>query len=401
MGSKDLKTRQVDTNYYVPFFNRYPVTIAKGKGANIWDADGKKYIDALAGIAVNSVGHCHPTVVKAIKKQAEKLMHISNFYVSMPQAKLAKKLVQLSGLNKAYFSNSGAEANETAYKIARKYAKQRGRGPTIISFEGCFHGRTLANIKTGSTKYQKGFEPLPKGFVQLPFNNIEAFKKILSNDLAAVIIEPVQGEGGVNMADISFMKELDMICKKEDILLILDEIQCGMGRTGKMFAYENYGIIPDMVTLAKALGGGFPISATLIKEKIVESINHGDHGTTFGGNPLACAAALATIKVIENEKLPKKAAKLGEKIKQQFINYAENEPCIKEVRGIGLMIAIELTFPGRPVVEKLLKKGILGNVTADNTLRLLPPLVITENQLNKVADSIIKTIKEVKPKADA
>lgn len=400
MKKKTDPSQKLDRNFYLPVYRRYPLTLVKGKGAYVWDADGKKYIDALAGIAVNSVGHCHPKVVKAIQKQAGALMHISNFYLSKPQAKLAKKLTQLSGLNRAFFSNSGAEANEAAIKIARKYAKSIGRGGTIISFEGCFHGRTMATIAAGKKQYQDGFEPIPKGFVQIPYNDIEAFKKVLSSDIAAVILEPVQGEGGVRAADKSFLNELNIICKRENIMMIFDEIQCGMGRTGKMFAYEHYDILPDILTLAKALGGGFPVGATLVKEKVAEAIQFGDHGTTFGGNPLACSAALASIKAITQGDLLKRTAKLGNKTIKKLKDFAASERCIKEIRGMGLMIGIELNFPGRPIVEKLINKGILGNVTADKVLRLLPPLIIKEKDLDKVVTTLIQTIKEEKQKCD-
>ncbi|MFC2138068.1 aspartate aminotransferase family protein [Bacteroidota bacterium] len=394
-----MDTTQInDKKFYAPFFNRYPITLIKGKGTKVWDSEGNKYIDALAGIAVNSVGHCHPKVAKAIKKQAGKLVHISNFYVSKPQAKLAKKLVELSGLERAFFSNSGAEADEAAIKIARKYASKQGRGGTIISFEGCFHGRTLATIATGKKKFQEGFEPIPGGFIQIPLNNIEAFKKSVDKNVAGIIIEPIQGEGGINIVDKVFLQELVAICKKENIVVIIDEVQTGMGRTGKFFGYEHFGIKPDIMTMAKALGGGFPIGATLFSEEISKSISFGDHGTTFGGNPLACAAALATINVIEKENIVAKTKKLGNKTLDKLQKIAQNENSIVDVRGMGLMIAIELNFPGRPVVEKLMKKGILGNVTADKVLRLLPPLIMKEKELNYVVDILIETIKEIKSK---
>ncbi|MBN2518905.1 MAG: aspartate aminotransferase family protein [Bacteroidales bacterium] len=393
------KYQRNDKINYLPVYNRWPVTLVKGKGAYVWDSDNKKYIDALAGIAVNSVGHCHPKVVKAIQKQSKKLIHISNFYLSKPQARLAKELTKLSGFDRVFFSNSGAEANETAFKIARKYASSKGRGGTIISFEGCFHGRTLATIATGKRKYQEGFDPIPKGFVQLPFNNIDAVKKIISSDIAAFIIEPVQGEGGIHIADYNFLVELREICNNHDIVLIFDEIQCGMGRTGEFFAYEHYQVKPDILTLAKALGGGFPVSATLFNEKITQGVQFGDHGTTFGGNPLACAAALAAIKTIKKEKLVNRSKMLGEKIKLKIENLAKTEGAIKEIRGIGLMIGIELNFEGRPVVVKLLKKGILGNVTADNVIRLVPPLTIKEKEIEYVVKEVFNCIKEVKKDA--
>jgi len=389
-------TQKTDKKYYAPFFNRYPITLTKGKGTRVWDSDGNKYIDALAGIAVNSVGHCHPKIVKAIKKQASELMHISNFYVSKPQANLAKKLVELSGLQRAFFSNSGAEANEAAIKIARKYGSKNGKSGTIVSFEGCFHGRTLATIATGKKKFQEGFEPVPEGFLQIPFNNIEAFKKIINKNIAGIIIEPVQGEGGINIADKKYLQELVLLCKKENIVVILDEVQCGMARTGKFFAFEHYDVKPDIITMAKALGGGFPIGATLCSEEIAKTINYGDHGTTFGGNPLACSAALATINTIEKDNIIEKTETLGKKTLNKLKEIAKKEDSIVDVRGLGLMMAIELNFSGRPIVERLIKKGILGNVTADKVLRLLPPLIIKEKELNYVVNILIQTIKEIK-----
>ncbi|MBN2521067.1 MAG: aspartate aminotransferase family protein [Bacteroidales bacterium] len=393
---KISKYQQIDKLFYAPFFNRYKICLKKGKGVYVWDSEGKKYIDVMAGVAVNSVGHCHPKVVKAIKKQAGRLIHISNFYVSENQARLAKKLADLSGLDRAFFSNSGAEANEAAFKMARKYAKSVGRGGTIVSFEGSFHGRTLATIAAGKKKFQEGFEPIPGGFIQIPFNNIDSFKSVLSNDIASIIIEPVQGEGGIHLAKKEYIKELFLICKRENIVIIFDEIQCGMGRTGKFFAFEHFDIKPDILTLAKALGGGFPIGATLCTEEISKSINYGDHGSTFGGNPLACAAALASIKVIEKENLVEKARIIGEHILARLQTLAKIHHDIIEVRGLGLMIGIEIAFPGRPVVEKLLQKGILGNFTADNVLRLLPPLIIKEKELNHVVNRLMQAIVETK-----
>ena len=374
---KNTNFQELDHKYYLPTFNRFPITIIKGKGSRVWDDNGREYIDAMAGIAVNSAGHCHPHVVKAIQSQAEDLIHISNFYLSKPQALLSEKLAELSGLKRVFFANSGAEANEGAVKLARKYAHTNNRGGKVISFSGCFHGRTLATIAMGKKKMQEGFEPIPEGFSIIPFNDIEAVKEAVSDDVAAFIIEPVQGEGGIHITDKQFMKQLREICDKENILLIFDEIQCGMGRTGEFFAKEHYGVQPDILTSAKALGSGVPISAILTNEKVSEVIGFGDHGTTFGGNPLATAAALAAIEVIEDENLTKQAAEKGEWMRNQILNNNPEKYGIKEVRGLGLMIGIEFEFETKPIVFKMLEKGVLANATAENVLRFVPPLVIT------------------------
>jgi len=356
--------------------------------------EGNKYIDMLGGIAVNSVGHCHPKVVKAIQDQAAKLIHISNFYLSDPQVMLSKKLVELSGLDRVFFTNSGVESVDGAIKIARKYAHSIGRGGNIISFENSFHGRTLATIATGKKAYQKGFEPIPQGFSQVPFNNMEALKKAVDNNTAAIIIEPIQGEGGVNVADRNFLKSLRAFCDEQGIVLIFDEIQCGVGRTGKMFAKEHFGVEPDIMTLAKALGGGIPIGAILSNEKVSSAIEFGDHGTTFGGNPLVCAASLATIEVIETENLLQQAEEKGKWIVAKVLSLENSD--IKEIRGKGLMIGVEFNFETKPLVLKMLENGVLANATSDTVLRLVPPLNISYEDLEKVMEILEKSLKELK-----
>jgi acetylornithine/N-succinyldiaminopimelate aminotransferase len=388
--------QELDERYYLPTFKRFPITLEKGKGSHVWDVNGKEYIDTMAGIAVNSAGHCHPHIVKAIQEQAEKLIHISNFYLSKPQALLAEKLASLSGLNRVFFANSGAEANEGAIKLARKYAHSHQRGGKIVSFSGCFHGRTLATIATGKKKMQEGFEPIPEGFRIIPFNDTEAVKQAVDKEVAAFIIEPVQGEGGIHIADKSFMKKLREICDKENILLIFDEIQCGMGRTGKFFAKEHYGVQPDILTSAKALGSGVPISAILSNEKVSNIIAPGDHGTTFGGNPLATAAALAAIEVIENEGLLDQAKEKGDWMKKQILQKEPEKYGIKEVRGLGMMIGIEFEYETKPLVTKMLEKGVLANATAETVLRFVPPLNIEYNDLKKVLEVMYQSIEELK-----
>ncbi len=380
--------QELDTKYYLQTFKRFPLTLSRGSGAHVWDVEGNEYIDMMGGIAVNGVGHCHPKVVRAIQQQAEKLIHISNFYLSEPQVALSAKLIQLSVLDRVFFANSGAESVEGALKIARKYAHSKGKGGDILSFENSFHGRTLATIATGKKQMQKGFGPMPEGFTQVPFNDIDAVRKAAGKNTAAIIIEPIQGEGGINVAGKDFMKDLRVFCSEQDIVLIFDEIQCGMGRTGRMFAKEHYGVEPDIITLAKALGGGVPIGAVLSNEKVSSAIEFGDHGTTYGGNPLVCAASLATIEVMEEENLLQQATEKGEWIRMQIEEM--NHKAVKEIRGMGLMIGVEFDFETKTLVQKMMEKGVLANATAANVLRLVPPLNIPYEDLEKVMD-VLKT----------
>ncbi|MGC9342359.1 MAG: aspartate aminotransferase family protein [Bacteroidales bacterium] len=379
MNKTNQSFHESDHKYYLQTFKRYPLVLESAEGSKVWDVEGNEYIDLLAGIAVNSVGHCHPAVVKEIVKQASKLIHISNFYLSEPQFQLSKKLTELSGLERVFLTNSGAESVEGAIKIARKYAHSRGKGGTIISFDGCFHGRTLGTIATGKKQMQEGFEPIPVGFKQAKFNDISSVIDASDSETAAVIVEPIQGEGGINVANPEFLEELRVFCNQQDIVLIFDEIQCGMGRTGKMFAKDIYGVQPDIMTLAKALGGGMPIGAILSNEKVSSAIDFGDHGTTFGGNPLASSAALATIAAIETENMVQQAAEKGEWLKKQVESM--NLTGLKEVRGPGLMKGLEFEFETKPLVLEMLNKGVLANATAGNVLRLVPPLNISYEDL--------------------
>jgi len=388
---------KLDQEYYLPTFKRFPIAICCGSGSHVRDMEGKEYIDALAGIAVNSVGHCHPKVVRAIHTQASKLLHISNFFVSPPQVELSERLTKLSGLERVFFTNSGAESVEGAIKIARKYAHSKGRGGNIISFTGSFHGRTMATIATGKKKMQEGFDPIPSGFIQVPFNDFEAVKKALDNQTAAILIEPIQGEGGINEADPEFLKRLRQLCDEKDIVLIFDEIQCGVGRTGKMFAKDVYGIQPDIMTLAKALGAGVPIGAILSNEGVSSAIDFGDHGTTFGGNPLVCAASLAALDVIEEENLTKAAEEKGEWFKKKIGELKEDS--IKEIRGKGLMLGIEFDFETKPLVMEMLEMGVIANATANNVLRIVPPLNISYDDLQTIIDVMVKATEKVKAHA--
>ncbi len=390
-----LYAQDIDQAHYLPVYARHSITFLDGKGAQVRDVHGKTYIDALAGVAVNSLGHCHPRVVNAIKEQSEKLLHVSNFYVTPQQAQLTQKLTELSGLDRAFFSNSGTEAVEAGIKAARAYGNQSGKGGRIITFEGCFHGRSLATIATGKKAYQEGFEPIPEGFQQVPFNDIDALKAAVDEQTCAVLIEPVQGEGGVRVADRSFMEELRNLCDEKGLLLIFDEVQCGMGRTGSLFAFENYGVKPDILALAKALGGGVPIGATLFSEDAAKALGPGKHGSTFGGNPLACAAALATLGTIEEEKLSERADRSGERAFARLKDLQGKMDAIVDVRGVGLMIGVELKSNARDVLGHMIERGVLGNVTGGEVLRLVPPLVITDQELDRVLEVMEEAIAEV------
>ncbi|WP_317194667.1 aspartate aminotransferase family protein [Algoriphagus lutimaris] len=386
MNNQDLYTQ--DRENYLPTFNRFPIAFIKGKGSRLWDADGKEYVDLLAGIAVNNVGHCHPKVVSAIQKQAAELMHISNFFVSPQQVALSELLVKISGLDRVFLTNSGAESVEGAIKIARRYAHKHGRGGKVISMENSFHGRTLATIATGQKKYQDGFGPIPTGFAQVPFNDLNAVASAIDQDTAAVILEPVQGEGGVIPVDKSYLEGLRKLCDERGILLIFDEIQCGIGRTGKWFAKDHYGVQPDIMTLAKGLGGGMPIGAVLCNEKVADAIQFGDHGTTFGGNPLAAASAIATIETISEEQLCKKASETGAWLKEKLEELIDKHEEMEFVRGLGLMIGVKLKSSGAPLVKRLLEEGIVANATAGDILRLVPALNIHQEELQIFLDKL-------------
>ncbi|XQN74599.1 acetylornithine transaminase [Methanothermococcus sp. Ax23] len=384
-----------DEKYIMKTYGRLPVVLVKGEGMYVEDINGRKYLDFLAGIAVNNIGHCNPEVVETIKKQAETLMHTSNIYYIVPQVKLAKKLVELSGLDRAFFSNSGAEANEAAIKLARKYGKNNGIGEgEIITMEHSFHGRTLTTITaTAKPKYQEGYEPLPRGFKYVSFNDLEALKENITNKTTAIMLEPVQGEGGVYIADKDYLKGVRDLCDDKNIVLIFDEVQCGMGRTGKMFAYEHYNIKPDILTLAKALGAGFPIGATLAKEEIADAFTPGSHGTTFGGNQLACASAYASVSIVEE--LLQNTQKMGDYFITKLKNLKDKYPFIKEIRGMGLMIGMELSFNGGDIVKKMLEKGYLINCTSDTVLRFLPPLIVKKEHIDELVDALDEVFSEI------
>ena len=386
----------LEKNSHLQIYDRYPIALVKGEGIHVWDDNGNEYIDALAGIAVNSLGHCHPNVVSAIQSQAAQLIHVSNLFYNLPQSKLASLLTKISGMDKVFFCNSGVEAVEGALKIARKYAQITGEKGAILSMENGFHGRTIATLALGKKKYRDGFGPMPEGFDQIPFNDIESFRKAINQNVIAVILEVVQGEGGINIANTKYLKEVKQICNDNDILLIMDEIQCGIGRTGKMFAFQHYDIIPDIVTLAKGLGGGFPIGAVLVTNKLEDTLKFGDHGTTFGGNPLACATALATLETIIKDDLLTHVEKMGKYLQRELLNVQNQHKCIVEVRGKGLMVGLEMSIDAKEIVKKMISKGVLANCTSDRVIRLVPPLIIEKNDINIVVNTLSEAIDEAK-----
>ncbi len=393
MASKNEITRESDLAHYLQTFKRYPITLDYGKGARVWDLDGKEYVDGLAGIAVNALGHAHPKLVKAISEQAAKLIHISNLYLSEPQMKLSEKLVEISKMERVFMCNSGAEAVEGAFKIARKYGSKNGKGGEIISFEGSFHGRTLATIASGKKIMQDGFGPMPKGFHQAKLNDIESVKDLVNNQTAAIIVEPIQGEGGINEASTEFLKALRQLCNDRKIVLIFDEIQCGIGRTGKWFAKDLHGVQPDIMTLAKGLAGGVPAGAIMIRQTVADAIDFGDHGTTFGGNPLACAAALAVLNTIEEDGLMKAAVDQGDYFRE--LVKSKDLGGLVRIKGKGLMIGLEFEFETKELVNEMLKNGVLANATAGNVLRLVPPLVVTKEDMKAILNGMMKSLKSI------
>ncbi|WP_424358863.1 acetylornithine transaminase [Methanocella sp. MCL-LM] len=363
---------------------RQPVVLKKGRGARVWDVDGKEYIDCVAGIAVNNLGHCHPKVVAAIQEQAATLMHTSNLYYTDLQPALAEKLTQISGMDRAFFANSGAEVMEAALKLARKATGKKG----FIAAEHCFHGRTMGALSiTHKEKYRKPFEPLVAGASFVPYGDAESLGKEITADTAAVVLEPVQGEGGVHVPPLEYLREVREICDRTGTLLIFDEIQTCMGRTGKWFGKDHSGVQPDIMCIAKGIAGGFPMSALVATESVATKFAKGDHSTTFGGNPLACAAALATIQAMEEEHLVERSAEMGEYMRGQLRDHCRQD-FVSEVRGLGLMIGVQLKRDGNALVDKAREKGVLINCTADTVLRLVPPFVITKDEVDRVVEVV-------------
>jgi len=396
-----MKTKKLIENekkYLMKTYTRPAMVLDKGEGMKVWDLEGKQYYDFIGGIAVNALGYGHPKLVQAIKNQAERLIHCSNLYYSEPQITLAKMLVELSCGDKVFFANSGAEVNEGAIKLAVKYFKEQNKGKyKIIYMKNSFHGRTIGTLAaTGKYKYQKDYLPLLPKFKQAKFNDLESVKAAVDDQVAAIMVEPIQGEGGINIVSKEFIEGLRELCNKKDMLLIFDEIQCGLGRTGKVFAYQYYNVEPDILTLAKSLGGGLPIGALVAKKKVASSFKPGDHGTTFGGNPVACAAAIACLKVLQEGDLIEKCQKKGEYFKAKLEGLKEKYPeKIEQIRVLGLMVGIELKEEGQEIVKKCLEEGVLINCTAGNVLRFLPPLIAKEEEIDYLIEVLDKIFKKM------
>ncbi len=377
-------------------YRRLPVHFERGEGVWLWDSAGKRYLDALSGIAVCGLGHAHPAVQKALCEQAGKLIHTSNLYGIEPQEILGEMLVQASGMDRVFFGNSGAEANEAAIKLARLYGHKKGiETPTIVVMENSFHGRTMATLSaTGSRKVQAGFEPLVKGFARIPYDDMESLEAVAKGnpDIVAVLVEPIQGEGGINMPTEDYLQNLRSLCDQQGWLLMLDEIQTGMGRSGKMFSHQHSNIQPDVMTLAKGLGNGVPIGACLARGEAAKVFAPGNHGSTFGGNHLACAAGIAVMQTLESENLPARAAALGNHLLEAFANALEGVAGIEEIRGQGLLIGIELDHDCGELVTTALEEGLLINVTADRVVRLLPPLVMSDAEAEELVSKLSRLI---------
>ncbi len=373
--------------YVMKNYGRYPIVAVRGSGCRVWDADGKEYLDFLAGIAVNNLGHCHPKIVEALRKQAGEMIHCSNLYHIPPQIELAELLCENSFADKVFFCNSGAEANEAAIKLARKYSREK-YGPErfeIITASESFHGRTMATLSaTGQEKIQRFFDPLLHGFTHVPYNDVEALEKAISPRTCAVMLEPIQGESGVKVPSPDYFREIRRICDKHSVLLIFDEVQVGMGRTGHLFAYEHFGVAPDIMTLAKALAGGAPIGAMLTKDEYAAAFTPGSHGSTFGGNPLVTAAAVAAVRTISDKGFLEQVVRMGDYLRGRLKEVGGRYPYVTEVRGIGLMIGMGLSIPGADIIRKGHERGLLLNCTHDTVLRFVPPLVVTKEEIDEM-----------------
>ena len=389
-----VQIMEMGKRYLMQNYAQLPLVITRGQGVRVFDAEGRCYLDFVSGIAVNALGHCHPKVVEAIQKQAEQLIHCSNLYWFEPPVVLARELAALSGLDRVFFCNSGAEANEAAIKLVRKYAYGRGiENPEIITFSRSFHGRTLGTLAaTGQEKFSLGFTPLPEGFRPVAFNDVAELKKAVGPQTAGIMLEPLQGEGGVYTATQELMDTLRGL-QDRGIPLIFDEVQCGLGRTGKVFAYEHYGVKPDVLTLAKSLGGGLPIGAAVAREEVAAVFQPGSHGSTFGGNPVACAAAKAVLDVIKEDGLAEQAARNGEYMKDRLTALQDRYP-IKEVRGLGFLLGMELEQPAGQLVNLCQERGLLVNCTGERVIRFLPPLITTREEIDEALEILEKAMQE-------
>ena len=389
------KVIELFKNFVIPNYSRNPIVLVKGEGVYVWDEDGKRYLDLFSGWAVSSLGHCHPKVTRAIQNQAATLMHVPNVFYTEPQGLLAKYISENSFNGQCFFCNSGAEANEAAIKLARIHNSSKGKYK-IITMRDSFHGRSLATITaTAQPKYQKGFSPLIEGFTYVSFNNLSEVEKAVDDKTCGIMLEPIQGEGGINVADKEYLKGLRKICDDKDILLILDEVQSGMGRTGKYFAYQNYDINPDIMTLAKSLGNGIAIGAMEAKKEVAKSLVPGSHASTFGGNSLACAASVAVFETIQSENLLENVVMMGNYAFEQLRSMAKTFDIIKEVRGIGLMIGVELKIEANDAVKKCMKAGLLLNCTHENVIRIMPQLNVKKEHIDEglgILRNVLKSI---------
>jgi predicted acetylornithine/succinylornithine family transaminase len=384
-----------EKKYHIQTYPRYPVVFVRGKGIKVWDSEGKEYYDFIAGLGVVNVGHSHPEVIQAIKEQLSKLFHVSNLFYTEPQVKLAEMLISRSFAGQCFFCNSGAEANEAAIKLARRYAKVSGKkGWQIITAFRSFHGRTMMTLAaTGQRDKQTPFEPLPLGFKHIPLNDFEALRKAISDETCAIMLEPIQGEGGVYPCEEAYLQKVKNLCEQAGILLILDEVQTGIGRTGKFFAYEHYGVKPDIITLAKGLGGGLPIGAVIARTEVAKALGLGEHGSTFGGGPVVASAACATLKVIEDEKLIENAKRVGRYLAEGLQKLAAETGAITQVRGKGLMQAATLREArAKEIVKSLLEGGIIINSIGQNILRFLPPLCVKESDIELMLNRLKATL---------
>lgn len=387
-----MNAQQLEKKHHFQVYNRYPVTLKEGRGARVWDIQGKEYIDLLAGIAVNNLGHCHPAIVEAIKEQSEKILHTSNFYYTEEQSEFISRLAYLSGLDRVFLCNSGLEAMEACVKLARAWGHQHGKSGNIISLSDGFHGRSLAGVTLSKPFYQRGFDPLPQGFAQSPYNDFDALLGTIDDQTIAIAFELIQGNSGVHVADKQFVKQVRELCTEKGILLIMDEVQTGVARTGKFWCYEHYGIKPDIVAAAKALAGGIPIGAIMAEESVAAALDFGQHGTTFGGNPFACAVGNACLKTISQHNIAEQAAEKGDYMMNLIRNKTAGNSVIKDVRGMGLMIGVELDKPGRPVVERMFEQGVLSNVAGGNVLRIVPPLIISQDEIEQAVDVLVNAL---------
>lgn len=388
------EVQELTDGYVMQTYARFPIALVKGKGARVWDADGKEYLDFVAGLAVNSLGHCHPAVARAVADQVNTLLHVSNLYHIEPQARLAKALCDHSFADRVFFCNSGAEANEAAIKLARRYGSERARGRNeILTALNSFHGRTLATLTaTGQEKIRLGYDPLPAGFRHAPFNDLEAAEAAVDHRTAAILVEPIQGEGGVVAPDASYVRGLRRLCDDRGLLLMFDEVQVGMGRTGRLFAYEHFGVEPDVMTLAKALGGGLPLGAMLARERVAESFPPGSHASTFGGNPVVCRAGLAVLETLLEDGLVEHCEAMGSLLREGLEGLAKRFAFVREVRGKGLLLGMEMEGECGPVIRECMREGLLVASAGANVLRMAPPLTIEEEDVAEALSVIERAL---------